>query len=385
MTDTATTVRAGKAARIHDVDALRGFALLGIFVVNITFMASAYPGNLVDDPAYGSWLDEAARFTVSALFSMKFYLLFSFLFGYSFTLQMSAAQRAGAEFAPRMLRRILGLFALGAAQIVLLYSGDVLTTYAVACLVLLAMFRVRARIALRVAGIIYAVVLGLMVASGLFMDRSAILPSSAAQNQAMLGSYADIVGQHLDGIWLLVVQAMTMQGPTALAMFLLGMVAGRRRLLANVNGAEPILRRIQLIGFPIGLLGAVAFAVLGGDTNTAASVISVATAPVLTAAYVATLLRAMHSRRFAWLRTALAPAGRIALTNYLLQAVIGLLLFTGVGLGLAGKVSPPLLLLLALLIFIGQLLISIWWTRTHRYGPAEWALRWLTNWQRPRA
>src|SRR5690625_6689123 len=81
--------------RIHDVDALRGFALLGIFVVNITFMASAYPGNLVDDPLFATPPDDAARLIVAVLFSMKFYLLFSFLFGYSFVLQMESAQRAG--------------------------------------------------------------------------------------------------------------------------------------------------------------------------------------------------------------------------------------------------------------------------------------------------
>ncbi|GAA5060600.1 DUF418 domain-containing protein [Nocardia callitridis] len=391
MTDTAPTVRAGRTARVHDVDALRGFALLGIFAVNITFMASAFPSNLINDPAYGSWLDEAARFVVSVLFSMKFYLLFSFLFGYSFTLQMDAAQRAGAEFVPRMLRRILGLFLLGAGQIVLLYGGDVLTTYAVACLALLAMFRVRDRVALRVAGILYAVVLGLMILSVLMFDPTTLLPdhaealaNSLAQNQAMLGSFGDIVGQHLDGLSLLVLQALTMQGPTALAMFLLGMVAGRRQLLANLTGAEPILRRLQVIGFPIGLLGAVTFALLGGDGNGTAALISVATAPLLTAAYAATLLRAMHSTRFAWLRSALAPAGRIALTNYLLQALIGLVLFTSVGFSLAGKVSPPGLLVLTFVIFVGQLLASVWWTRTHRYGPAEWALRWLTNWERPR-
>src|SRR5699024_7935120 len=101
------------ANRINDVDALRGFALFGIFVVNIAFMASAYPGNLVDDPSFGSLVDDAARFMVSALFSMKFYLLFAFLFGYSFTLQMDAARRAGRRFLPRMLRRVLGLFVLG--------------------------------------------------------------------------------------------------------------------------------------------------------------------------------------------------------------------------------------------------------------------------------
>src|SRR5699024_2433769 len=129
--------------RVHDVDALRGFALLGIFVVNITFMASAYPGNLVDDPSFSSPLDGAARFVVAALFSMKFYLLFSFLFGYSFVLQMEAARRAGEAFAPRMLRRILGLFVIGVAHTVLLYGGDVLTTYAVVGLILLVLHRVR--------------------------------------------------------------------------------------------------------------------------------------------------------------------------------------------------------------------------------------------------
>src|SRR5690625_1838982 len=92
------------------------------------------PGNLVDDPTFATPADAAARFVVAALFSMKFYLLFSFLFGYSFVLQIDGAERAGVRFVPRMLRRVLGLFALGVGHIVLLYGGDVLTTYAVVCL-----------------------------------------------------------------------------------------------------------------------------------------------------------------------------------------------------------------------------------------------------------
>ncbi|MGO1975535.1 MAG: hypothetical protein ACTH2Q_21475, partial [Propionibacteriaceae bacterium] len=113
MTHRTVTTQSAVSGRVHDVDALRGFALLGIFAVNITFMASAYPGNLVEDPSFISPLDGAARFVVAALFSMKFYLLFSFLFGYSFVLQMDAAERAGTAFVPRMLRRVLGLFVLG--------------------------------------------------------------------------------------------------------------------------------------------------------------------------------------------------------------------------------------------------------------------------------
>jgi uncharacterized protein len=167
------------ARRIRDVDALRGFALWGIFAVNVTFMASGYPGNLVTDPDFASGLDNAVRTLSSVFIDMKFYVLFSFLFGYSFTLQMAAARRAGAAFPARMLRRIGGLFLLGVLHIFFLYGGDVLTTYAVACLALLLLRNVRDRTAIRIAVALYALVLISLIAGALFMDSSAFLPSEA--------------------------------------------------------------------------------------------------------------------------------------------------------------------------------------------------------------
>lgn len=376
--------------RVHDVDALRGFALLGIFIVNITFMASGYPGNLAIDPAYTSTLDDAVRALSDVFVDMKFYLLFSFLFGYSFTLQMESAAAARAAFEPRMLRRIGGLFVLGALHIVFLYAGDVLTTYAVACLVLFWMRRVSDRTALRIVAILYGLVVASLLLSTVFMDLSAVLPATAEAQanaervtQAMLGGWGEIIGTHLDGLGILVLQSLTLQGPTALAMFLLGMVAGRRTLLAHVHGDEPILRRIQLVGFPIGLAGSILFTIGGGVGHTLAVAISVATAPFLTAAYIATLLRVMHSPRTSFIRTALAPAGRIALTNYLAQSAIGLLIFTGIGLGAAGTFSPLATMSTALLIFTLQLALSAIWLRWFRYGPAEWILRWITTAHRP--
>jgi len=390
MNQQAIVTVPAESKRVHDVDALRGFALLGIFVVNITFMASAYPGNLVDNPSFSTPLDDAVRFLVAALFSMKFYLLFSFLFGYSFVLQMNAAERAGAAFVPRMLRRSLGLFALGAAHIVLLYDGDVLTTYAVVCLVLLAMYRVRDRTALLTAGSIYAFVLLSLIVSAAFLDRSMFMPShdealatAAVQTQAMLGSPAEIVGYHISGLELLVIQAVSLQGPTALAMFLLGMIAARHEFFKEFGTRTALLQKIQWVGFAVGLPGGVLFASLGGDTNTWATAVSVVTAPFLAAAYVATLIRIMHAPWGAWVRKALAPVGRMALTNYLGQSLVGIILFSGIGLGLAGQVSPPLLIMLALAVFAAQVLISAGWLRHHRYGPAEYLLRCFTYWNRP--
>ena len=124
-------------ARLQQVDALRGFALFGILVVNIGVFASPYYGSGVVDPAFGRPLDLAASWVFGLLFETKFYLLFSFLFGYSFTLQMAAAERGQAAFLPRFLRRLAGLAALGAAHAVLFYHGDILLTYAILGLLLL--------------------------------------------------------------------------------------------------------------------------------------------------------------------------------------------------------------------------------------------------------
>lgn len=386
MTDQLITRR----TRVYDVDALRGFALLGIFIVNITFMSSGYPGNLVTDPAFAGPVDEVVRGLSTVFVDMKFYLLFSFLFGYSFTLQLTSAADAGAAFEPRMLRRIAGLFLIGVAHIVFLYGGDVLTTYALACLALFLLRRVTDRTALRIAGVLYGLVLSSLLISGLFLDTSAWLPApeqaraNAEQTTAaMLGGWGEIIGTHLDGLPLLILQAITLQGPTALAMFLLGLIAGRRKLLARVRGDEPVLRRIQWIGFSIGLAGSALYTLGGGTGTTLAVAVSVATAPLLSAAYVATLLRLMHSPRTEWIRTALAPAGRIALTNYLGQSAIGLLLFTGIGFGWAGRLSPAATIAVAVLVFGLQLAVSAVWLRRYRYGPAEWVLRWITNARRP--
>lgn len=83
------------------------------------------------------------------------------------------------------------------------------------------------------------------------------------------------------------------------------------------------------------------------------------------------------------MRSALAPAGRVALTNYLAQSLVGLLVFTGIGLGATRSFSPLATTGLAVLVFAVQLAVSAWWLRGHRYGPAEWLLRRVTNARRP--
>ncbi|MEU8109192.1 DUF418 domain-containing protein, partial [Nonomuraea muscovyensis] len=101
------------------------------------------------------------------------------------------------------------------------------------------------------------------------------------------------------------------------------------------------------------------------------------TSPLLTAAYVATLLRVV--RRFPAAGRALAPAGRTAASNYLGQSVLACLVFTGYGLALAGRLEPIAVMGVAAAVYTVLLLLSAWWLRSHRYGPVEYGLRLLTN------
>jgi uncharacterized protein len=379
--------------RIQDVDALRGFALLGILIVNITFAASGFPIHVAADPAYQSWLDHTVHWVSATFVDMKFYLLFSFLFGYSFQLQLEAAQRAGASFKPRMLRRLGALFAIGALHMIFLITGDILSVYALIGLVLLAMRRVKDRTALIVAGAIYAYLFVTLAAATLFMDASAVLDPTTAVAAAqettanLAGSFSDIIGEHIKALPVYGLSILSVQGPTTLAAFLLGMVAGRRRLLANVTGKEAVLRLIQLVGFVVGITGGMAYASAGGNGATGGVLVSVLTAPFLAAAYVATLLRVMHSDRGEDLRRVLAPAGRMALSNYLGQSVATVLIFTGIGLGLVGQVSPLETMGIAVAIFVVQVALSQVWLNRFGYGPVEGVLRAVTNatpptWQR---
>ncbi|MTJ82284.1 MAG: DUF418 domain-containing protein [Telmatospirillum sp.] len=377
------------AEREAFVDALRGFALLGILVVNIIAFASPYYSAGLPDPSTGKVLGRLAMATVSWLFETKFYLLFSFLFGYSFTLQMRSAERAGASFRPRILRRLAGLFLFGLGHGVLLFHGDILTTYAVLGLVLLMLRRTDPRRLVRIA-------LWLVVGTSLFWLGIGILetlepsgPSATSQDvaraiQAYRSSPATVVSQHLRDLTQMLGLLGLVQAPTALAMFLLGLVAGQRGLFHDIGGHLPLFRRMLVAGAAIGLPCAAIYAVTSGAfMGTPWEVFGLArsllTAPLLTGGYVGGLVLLFRGSAGAILVDVLAPAGRMALSNYLMQSLICAVIFYAYGFRMVGEIPPALAVLMAFGIFLIQLMASRWWMERCSYGPLEWALRALTN------
>lgn len=371
-------------SRLPELDILRGFALLGILVVNALMMAGPYYsfGGGPDS----TLLDRTVAWLVSALVATKFYVLFSFLFGYSFVLQERSAHRTGVPFAPRHLRRILGLLALGVLHAVLLYPGDILTAYACLALPLYAMRGLAPRTAMRVAAGLITVLSVLLLAHGLLnvaysapftVDQYA--PYTADLVTAYRGDPLSVLSAHLRQL-LSDIGANVIYAPDFFAAFLAGLAAAKVRLVERRGQDREWLRRTLLRCLPVGLAGGVVTACCGKwpldtrwfDVGYAAAVL---TGPALTASYVCGLLLLLGHRNTRRAATWLAASGRMALTHYLTQSLVLAFVFTGYGLGLYDRVGTATVVAGCFLLYGVQLALGTWLMARRRYGPAELLLR----------
>lgn len=368
------------ARRDAFVDEVRGFALLGIAIVNAPFLAistSGFTAGSIAAPA-----DRAAAFAMVAFALAKFYLLFSFLFGYSAAYLLrsgSAAERA------RFRRRLIGLAALGALHAVFAFVGDILMLYALLGIAILMLIRLRQRALLVVGGALLALWFGWLVLLG--SAPLGALDGGAAESPAALaldgalaaGGFFNAALARLK-FWPEAFGFIALiNGPAVLAMFAFGLAAGRDRLLGDVETRAPIFRRAALLGIGIGLPLALAAAwrVVGAADATAmvsaggfASVaLAFAAAPPLSVGYVAllALIRMRWSNALAMFR----PAGRMSLTGYLGESILLSVLFSGYGFALFGTVGALAAIGAGVAVFIALDLASRWWLRRFRQGPFE--------------
>ncbi|HEX2741320.1 MAG TPA: DUF418 domain-containing protein, partial [Rubrobacter sp.] len=375
--------------RIQTIDALRGFALFGILVVNM----AAFRAPVFDETGLDAGvLDRVVTWLIAFGFEQKFYVLFSFLFGYGLSVQMFRAAERGSPLVPRFLRRLLGLLLIGLAHAVLLYTGDILVTYALLGVVLLLMRNVSSRVLLLLAaGLVLLSALAFALSGTVFAtgDNAAFEAELRAESERSVEAYrgtpAAAISERIRTYPGTLGFALVGQGPTALAMFLVGLWAGRRRLFERVEDHLPLLRRALVVGLVVGVAGALVWASERAVSGFAfdegfflAASVDFLTAPFLTAAYVVAITFLYRSpgwrRRLAFL----VPVGRAALSNYLFQSLVAALIFTGYGLGLYGRVDAGLGLLLSFAIFAAQIPLSAWWMSRFAFGPAEWVLRSFT-------
>ncbi|MFZ4659541.1 MAG: DUF418 domain-containing protein [Caldilineaceae bacterium] len=392
--------------RISSVDILRGFALLGILLINIGVFSNA-PGGPPAFFAEVSQLDRSLQNLILLFIESKFFSLFSFLFGLGFAIQLIRAAQKTERFETRFTRRLLALLAFGIAHVIFVWDGDILLIYAITGFILLAFRKMSDTALLRWAFwlLTIPVVLLLIAVIGLGIART--MPSTATalasadkelvtsftsgREDSILAlqtnSYREIaqkrIAEYFDLLGLLLSRI-----PTVLSMFLLGLYAGRRGILQNVEAHLALFRSIRkwgwLIGLPLNLLVVIAINQSPPITGIALLLFNqYLLGPILALTYISTVILLLRQPAWANLLGWLAYPGRMALTNYLGQSVIMSFIFWSWGFALTGKLDTFTGLLIGFGIYFFQIVVSQWWLSRFLYGPLEWLWRCVTylRWQ----
>jgi uncharacterized protein len=390
MTDRRDATTAG--GRLEFVDALRGFALFGVFCANllifsgIEYMDAAQRASLITGR-----LDSVAYFCERFFIENKFMGLFSFLFGISFWLFLSRVQGRGVPAVTLFYRRTFWLFMIGAIHGWLLWCFDILRFYALWALLLPLFVRTVPRRLLAAALTAGILVPALISGVNVWLARPA---AGAPDYDAMAlsafasGSYREVLTANWRYDWYLTIDISQLGYQVAVfGRLLLGLYVARTVDLENLGAHRALLRRVLMVGGMAGLVGSTIFA--GGLLSRSSESAWLATVRRLlvesgqlglTLAYASAMAMAFVVARWRRVIGLLAPIGQMALTWYLLQTVFGIWMFYGVARGPAhmGQLGPASLGAIGLAGFVVQVALSRSWMSRFRFGPAEWCWRSLT-------
>ena len=367
-------------------DQLRGIALLGIVLVNAPFLAISAAGYSEASVADG-W-DRAVAFLVTMLAAGKFYIIFSFLFGYSSLFIL----KYGSKLNRRIYRRrLVALLLLGIAHVVFFFVGDILVTYALLGFALLLLVKRSDRALWLTALIVWIVAACWVLAiAGLTAVVTVLFPEEAVTDLTMFDAYDAAMA---DGtFWQAALERLKVyptvifavifgQGLFAFVAFCLGMLAARHQFLGRLEDFRPWLRRCAIWGLAVGLplQFACTWFILGpgmpvglamGPAGQVASALQLTLAPILSAGYIGALaLLAMSRPR---VLAPLAPPGQASLTIYLSESVLLCVIFCGWGFGLFGTLGAAAVTGIAIACWAVLAVAMTLWLRRFSQGPLEW-------------
>lgn len=369
------------------LDALRGFAILGICLANFPeFSLWTF-----SDPAGWTVTDKVTRAIQTFLVDGKFYTLFSLLFGMGFSIQLENAGQKTRTF----YRRMVILFLIGLCHLLFLWSGDILMLYAAMGMLLPLFKRLTTKKILIWAGIFLCLpvvceaLLGTRLSDPLVAEQWRICALYGI-TEANFGTWlADLSGYKgmlqflhqgaVERMWEFVTSYRFFK---VLGLFLVGFAVGRERIFADLGDWKGLLKKVLLYGFALGVPVSFAYtwSSMAGEPlgPVAHSVFYLLSVYPMGFAYAAgfCLLFDRKPEGKGWLL--LTKPGRMACTNYLSQSLFGVLIFYGIGFGLGGKVGLLATEAVAIGVYAFQIAFSALWLKRFHFGPVEWVWRMLT-------
>ncbi|MEM6858220.1 MAG: DUF418 domain-containing protein [Pseudomonadota bacterium] len=387
----SATAPIGSAERIGELDVLRGFALMGVFIVH--FVGGVFYQLSVDPEWQAIQKADPIQHTV-LLFSDLFFLdkantLFATLFGMGFWVMMERLKARGAEFERIYFRRLMILVLIGAINVVLVFPGDVLHVYAVLGMALLALRNIPAgvKLALGVILVVGGRVIGEFLLPGAqvgWKKFEAVQAAAFAKEEywhwVITTGEAFVIREFVYGAFL-------GWGLYLFGRFLIGAWIMERGLMDRLGENLPTIRVLALIALPLGLaLDAIGLAIdeefITGPQG-AYEMIHPFSVPLQALGYALVLILVFHSR-WRGLVLIFAPVGRMALTAYVVHGAVLMAVFSPIGLGLAGVMRPATCLAFLIALFAFMTAGCHAWLARYRYGPLEYMWRWATYGERPK-
>lgn len=389
--------------RIEVIDALRGFALLGIIITHSAGQYLAGP----TPPSAGtlnifSPIDKVLGDILMYLTFGKFFTIFSFLFGLSFAIQMDSASKMGRSFVGRTFWRLVILFLIGFIHS-MFYSGDILRIYAFLGLFLI-LFRNTNNRVLVIIGMLLVCDAPLFISriSSQFSPSPTIaqIEAGKAGGQAFVktiekdfqikqsGTLAEVVDMNFKGglIGTLGFQIFSGRLFITLGLFLLGLWAGRKNIFVDTTQSRLFFSSLFRWSLLIACISTLSLILMGGisfmeSTQGWLSFTRVTMSDVhqisLSAFYVVGVTLLFWKTKSVFLQN-LIPVGRMGLTSYLMATVFGVITFLGYGFGQLGHLGLTASVGLGLVFFALQIPFSKWWLSKYHFGPIEWLWRSLT-------
>jgi len=371
-------------------DVLRGFALLGILVVNIQFM-----GLNSGEGARGEWTlgfaNGSATFVIASIFAGKFYLLFSFLFGYSsnYIIRGDVANRR------RWVKRCFALITLGILHFTFLWHGDIIFMYGLFGLLLIPFFfradrtlKIWTRIVFFFSSTLMVFIGALVYIGERFFPEESIQQSMESKLDSVLinGSFIDAIPARLE-LWVYSISSgIFLQGGLAFAAFLLGLRMARINFLSSPIDVEKNSKLIKfgfLLGAPIQIIAALVLvrneqsAEPSEATYLLALLTSFIAAPLLSMFYIGLIRKVVEEKPHlvSWMK----PAGQMSLTIYISQSVMASVIFGPWGFGLFQDLQTWQVILLACGIWLLLVYLASFWLKKHSQGPLEKLVNSLTR------
>lgn len=372
--------------RIEVADVLRGFAVMGITLIHFIerFSLYSFPEETSN---FMMFTDRIIWDSIFFTFSGKAYCIFALLFGFSFFIQDNSQKEKGKDFRGRFAWRLVLLFFIACINSIL-FPGEILVLYALLGYVLIAVCRFSTRTVMAIAivlllqpfewgQIIYALINPEYTGINAQLDAPYWEIVNVAQKEGSFFEMCKIAiwtGNIANMGWMLLHGRVTQTA----GLFMIGMLIGRGRIFPYSEKNIKLWIKVFIIAviafFPIYGLIATLPEFVSRDALLVPSILILKSLSNLafTGILFAGVILVYYLTKFKNVLHQLAPYGRMSLTNYLSQSLIGSFLFYNWGLGLYKYTGITVCFLMGIGIFLIQFFFCHWWLRSHRHGPLEW-------------